>query len=291
MLDESDSFWPWLAKMMETHGWLGRMYGARAWLTNAAIYDDQPRSHAMVAIRHNCHPDTFYPGFSLVRQEHTPFQAILVDVLPMGGDRQYQPLARPDGVDIHLVLSGHAPWYTAFNLGAACTNAEIVIFVDGAARPEPGFLAAYTSLFSNRPETVAARGRVGVAGLDDCACQVTGSFVLDEQTTSWPVDLDENMAVRSGPFFALGGFDESMIGGYGGLDWSIRLFASNQDFSSQQYARDARTVLELPDGDGLPMQGYLLQRQRSWLQLNDSLKRYLELYARFWQENSRVSNV
>ena len=84
----------------------------------------------------------------------------------------------------------------------------------------------------------------------------------------------------------MGGFDESLIGGCGALDFSIRLFGRDPNFHCQRYAPLARAVLDEHGEPDLPVKSRLIQRQRSWLQLNDSLKRYLELYAKFWRERT-----
>lgn len=270
---------------MARHGWSGRMFGARQWLRDGRLASMCATSVSVVAIRRNVRPDSPCDVFDLLKKEDIPFQSILVDI--PGEGNMITSGAQGKGADVRLVLSSSAPWYTAFNLGAACAGGDLLVFLNGAARPQAGLLAAYRDIFQARPETLTARGVLHIPGLEDCACQVTGSFALADETEFWPVDLDENMAVRTETFFALGGFDESLIGGYGALDFSIRLFGRKPDFCCQRYAPQARIVLEAHADPGLPLENYLLQRQRAWLQLNDSLKRYLELYGKFWLEHSK----
>lgn len=270
---------------MARHGWSGRMFGARQWLWDGQLASMCATSVSVVAIRRNVRPDSPCDVFDLLKKEDIPFRSILVDI--PGEGNMITSGAQGKGADVRLVLSSAAPWYTAFNLGAACAGGDLLVFLNGAAKPQAGLLAAYRDIFQARPETLAARGVLHIPGLEDCACQVTGSFVLADETEFWPVDLDENMAVRTETFFALGGFDESLIGGYGALDFSIRLFGRKPEFCCQRYAPQARIVLEAYADPGLPLENYLLQRQRAWLQLNDSLKRYLELYGKFWLEHTK----
>lgn len=274
-----------LEAAMRRHGWSGRMFGVRRWLRDGILAPGTPAPLGIVAVRRNAHPASPCPVFDRFRKEGIPFRGILVDI-PADDDAML-PAAPESAADIHLVLAASTPWYTAFNLGAACADGELIVFLHGGARPQAGLPAAYRETFQAHPETLAARGVLHVPGLEDCVCQVTGSFALADDTTLWPVDLDENMAVRAESFFALGGFDESLIGGYGALDFSIRLFGRSPDFRCQRYVPQAQLVLEAPEHLGLPLEQYLLQRQRSWLQLNDSLKRYLELYGKFWQEHTK----
>lgn len=274
-----------LEASMRKHGWSGRMFGVRQWLRDGRLASGDTRPLSVVAIRRHSSPASPCSLFDSLQEEGIAFQSILVDVPAEDGQTGSElPGA---AADMHLVLSAATPWYTAFNLGATCANGELLVFLNGSGRPHSGLLTAYRDMFQTRPETLAARGRLYVPGLEDCDCQVTGSFALSEDTTLWPVDLDENMAVRAETFFALGGFDESLIGGYGALDFSIRLFGRRPDFHCQRHVPQARLALEASEHLGLPLELYLIQRQRAWLQLNDSLKRYLELYGKFWQEHTR----
>lgn len=272
---------------MDRRGWRGRMFGARQWLADGDFPPPAGPAPALsvILIRRGAAPTAPCEAVALLRREGIPFQCILVDV-PTHGGAGAAPRMEKDS-DAHLVLTAGAPWYTPFNLGAMCARGEALLFLNGAALPQPGFLAAYTELFGAHPELAAARGNLDVPGLDGCACQTTGSFILEEKTVFWPVDLDENMAMSAEAFFALGGFDESLIGGYGALDLSIRLFGRRPEFRSQRHLPRAVLRLPGPHGLGLPLDEYLLQRQRSWLQLNDACKRYLELYGKFWQEKTR----
>lgn len=270
---------------MTRHGWSGRMFGARQWLRDGLLSSTRSAPVSVVAIRRNVQPDSPRDVFDLLKKEDIPFQSILVDI-PEEDDMTTSG-AQGNGADVHLVLSSSAPWYTAFNLGAACAGGDLLVFLNGTATPQAGLLAAYRGIFQAHPETLAARGVLHIPELEDCTCQVTGSFALADETKFWPVDLDENMAVRAETFFVLGGFDESLLGGYGALDFSIRLFGRKPDFCCQRYEPQARIVLGAPAKPGLPLGNYLLQRQRAWLQLNDSLKRYLELYGKFWLEHAR----
>lgn len=277
-----------LLNLLETslagHGWLGRMFGAKHWLRGGSLSSVRTAPISVVAICRTTRPGSPYTGFATLKKEGIPFQSIQIDI----PDTENIPVLNTgqSGADVHLCLSNAAPWYTAFNLGAACAAGEWIIFLDGAARPEAHLLAAYRDAFQAHPETLAARGTVLVPGLEACACQTTGSFALAGETELWPLDLDENMAVRADVFFALGGLDESMIGGYGALDFSIRLFGRNPDFSCQRHVPLAQIALAEEEVPDLPMKSYLFQRQRSWLQLNDALKRYLELYGKFWREQN-----
>ena len=275
-----------LERSFSLHGWSGRMFGAEHWLRAGTVADGRTAPCGVVVIRRHVRPDAPCGTFDALRQEGIPFQSILVDI-PDAEDGAASTVARPPLADAHLVLSPSAPWYTAFNLGAACAAGELLVFLDGTATPQPGLLAAYREAFQTCPETLAARGTLHVPGLEDCACPVAGSFALAGEETFWPVDLEENMAVRAAPFFALGGFDESLMGGYGALDFSIRLWGARPEFRCQRSVPQARLVLNDNEESALPLERHLLRRQRAWLQLNDSLKRYLELYGRFWQEHGK----
>lgn len=260
-----------LATEMPTKGWLGRMPAAQAWITEGNISQlTQTAAISVIAVRRN--PKGAYQGFEILRKAGIPFQSILVDV----GSCESQK------ADIHLCLAAESPWYSAYNLGAALACGNLLIFIDGDGQPDANLIKVYKDLFQTHPQLVAARGRIKISGLT--GTQTTGSFELAEDTTLWPLDLDENMAIRAPEFFQLGGFDEAMQGGYGSLDLSIRLFGKNPRFNAQRYAHAA--VLEKVGENILSLSDYLTQRHRSWLELNEAMKRYLELYGKFWQANA-----
>ncbi|WP_165070675.1 hypothetical protein [Desulfovibrio sp. ZJ200] len=282
-----------LLKFLETsmtrRGWLGRIYGAQYWLQGGILSSTEDAPISVVSIRRRPLPDAPYEGFATLKGEGIPFQSVQIDIPESECDIPAL-LSLNSGTNIHCILSNAAPWYTALNLGAAFATGKIIIFLRG--EPERGLLTAYRDMFQAHPTMLAARGKLSIPDLDACACQVTGSFALADDTGCWPVDLDENMAVAADTFFALGGFDESLTGGYGALDFSIRLFGHTPDFDCQRYVPQAQVALSAQEYSNLPLEDYLFQRQRSWLQLNDSLKRYLELYGKFWQEqNGRRNRV
>ncbi len=268
---------------MTRRGWLGRMFGAQYWLLGGTLSSTEDAPISVVSIRRRPLHNALYEGFTTLKGEGIPFQSIQIDIPDAECDIPLL-LSRDCDANIHCLLSNTAPWYTALNLGAAFATGKIIIFLRG--EPQAGLLTAYRDMFQAHPKMLAARGKLSIPALDACGCQVTGSFALADDTDCWPVDLDENMAVAADTFFALGGFDESLIGGYGALDFSIRLFGHTPDFYCQRYVPQAQVALSVPEYSSLPLEDYLLQRQRSWLQLNDSLKRYLELYGKFWQEQS-----
>jgi hypothetical protein len=95
------------------------------------------------------------------------------------------------------------------------------------------------------------------------------------------------MCVAAQEFYSLGGFDESLIQGYGALDLSIKLYGKYFDITRQRYLHDAVATWDDPCGDGLPFMRRLQERQKSWLQVNTIYKGYLALYGAFWQERSK----
>ena len=273
----------YIDRCLMCHGWLGRMFGVHRWLLGGTRVNDRAASISVVAIRHHPMSAMRYTGFAALRMEDIPFQGILIDIVRKESDLPTLE-NRSQDADMHLLFAPDTPWYTAFNVGAACAGGNVIIFINGYAEPSDALLRAYRDAFQTYPETRAARGAIRVPGLEGCDCQVTGSFALAEETEFWPVDLDENMAVLAEDFFALGGFDESLIGGYGALDLSIRLFGRRPEYRCQRYVPKAQLTLVDSSDSGLPFESYLLQRHRAWLELNDSYKRYLGLYASFWQE-------
>ena len=134
-----------LESSMTMHGWAGRMFGVRQWLRDGSLASMRTASVSVVAIRRNVQPDSPCDVFDLLKKEDIPFRSVLVDI-PEEDDMTTSG-AQGNGADVHLVLSSSAPWYTAFNLGAACAGGDLLVFLNGTATPQAGLLAVYRGIF------------------------------------------------------------------------------------------------------------------------------------------------
>lgn len=256
-------------------GWEGRLFGVHKWLRDCTVYHDRETPVKVVMLQRPDQPCRALPALA---REKTRCTTILVQL----GDGEKEGGVTPD---IHISLGAATPIATARNIGAALVGTGLLIFIDAGVIPGSGFINSYVSQFEKYSTLLAARGRIACPGMDTPAA-ITGCFTLPDDIEFWPVDLDENMAVRSETFFACGGFDEALESGYSALALSIRLFGQTPDFTSQRHIPGAlvrwgdESLRELPFGE------YFFQRQRSWMELNQTMKGYLELYAHFWQQNA-----
>lgn len=271
-----EEIWPELERLFLAHGWQGRLYGLQRWL-KAGLERRMPAGEMnVIAVR-----DAGKDCDALSFLDDKSCGTILIERADSSaGLPQANPYA-----DVHLLLDAETPILTARNIGAGLSAGKILVFIAGDARPQAGFLQAYEKVFEDFPQTLACRGQILCPYLEE-AQAVTGSFRLPDNIDLWPVDLEENMAIRADKFFYHGGFDESMLPGYGALDLSIRVFGEHPDFKLQRYAPFAKLVWDDSDSEGLPFAEYLSLRQRSWLELNETMKTYLGLYAQFWQQNA-----
>lgn len=275
-LKSPEEIWPLLEGRYLAHGWQGRLFGLKHWLKGGHAGSFPEKDFNVVAVR-----DAGKGAEGIEKLKDDGCGIILVERASPGGE---MPRANPHA-DIHLLLEAEAPLLTVRNIGAGASDCDTIVFMAGDGLPESGFLQAYREAFASFPGTLACRGQIISRYLDEPAA-VTGSFRLPENIEFWPVDLEENMAVKSDVFFKLGGFDEAMLPGYGALDMSIRLFGIQPDFFLQRHVPGAKLAWEDSSPDGLPFADYLSVRQRSWLELNETMKTYLSLYARFWQERA-----
>lgn len=275
------AIWPLLEKRYLAHGWQGRLFGLDHWLKAGIVKPasgDAPHK----------------AGISVIAVGNAGGNADALQDLPRDNcelilaQRAGSELPQPNAcADIHLVVDAETPLLTARNIGAGVSSGAMLIFLPADSSPQAGFVDAYAHAFSQYPDAFALRGSIISEGLDDPAA-ITGNFRLPDDIDFWPLDLEENMAIRAQTFFEMGGFDEALPAGYGALDLSIRMFGKYPDFARQRHAPEARIVWQDAEAHGLPFAEYLSLRQRSWLTINENMKRYLDLYARFWQEHAHA---
>ena len=154
-----------------------------------------------------------------LRAQQGDLEVIVVDDSPDAS------LTQPEGV--RIVRSHGAGPYAARNLGAAATNADVLLFLDSRSRPRPGWAQALRNRFTDDAVALAATDTrvLGGDSLAASAAQTQQFARLANYTVNpyfRPYAPTCNLAVRHADFDAVSGFLPVRSGGDADLCWRIQ---------------------------------------------------------------------
>ena len=175
----------------------------------------------------------------IVLRAQTPDDVEIVFVNNGAPDADMQPIVPL--VDTYIRLHNNTGAYLARNIGAAFATGAVPIFVDDDGLPARGFVQAHLDAFA-RYDVVAVRGRVLPKRTDIDERYLREHYGhYDRGLTPCPdfPNVEGNSAFRAESFYRVGGWDNQIQFGGGGLDLSIRLLALHPDFRTQIYSPDA----------------------------------------------------
>ena len=141
----------------------------------------------------------------------------------------------------YIRLNNNTGAYLARNIGAAFAEGHILIFVDDDGMPAPNFVQAHLEAFE-RYDAVAVRGRVLPKRQDISKEELCLSYShYDRGRRPFPdfPNVEGNSSFRAEAFHRIGGWDNQITFGGGGLDISIRLLQVQPNFRTQIYYPDA----------------------------------------------------
>ena len=167
---------------------------------------------------------------ALARQTAPSLDVVVAD------DGSAEPPNVPPGVRLVRQADRGFRAAAARNLGAATSDADVLVFLDGDTVPEPGFVAALVRHAAACPDVLAVGRRRhadlagGGAELAEPAWLADGyratRDLLEADGRSFRFVISAVLACRRTLFEDLGGFDERFVG-YGGEDWDLAYRAWN----------------------------------------------------------------
>jgi glycosyltransferase involved in cell wall biosynthesis len=169
-----------------------------------------------------------------------------------------QPLSEMGQTYIRLTRRVNSA--VARNVGALFAQAPLLVFLADDICPAPNLAAVYANCAAER-EALVIRGRL--SGTQEVEGAAMFRFDRSPLDHAWCADLPDNMAVDAAVFFQLGGFDETFACGES-LDFSIKLYARNQDMPRQWYCAAASCHA----ASTFSVDARLLQRRDAWSALN-----------------------
>ena len=137
-------------------------------------------------------------------------------------------------VDVYVTLKRNTGAYLSRNIGSVFASAPILLFLDDDALPGNDLVAAHQQAFESY-DVIAVRGVVRPR-TENPLNQLARHYDLGD--TPFPVfaDIEGNTSYAAVAFFAVGGWDDQITFGGGGVELSIRLFARVNDPRKQIYS-------------------------------------------------------
>lgn len=211
-----------------------------------------PASVAVVVVAWQDHDELDVTLDALARQSVSGFEVIVAD----NGAGLAERLA--DWVDAfplrHLDLGANLGPSAARNAAAATTDAELLLFLDDDAIPEPDWVEAFVGVMSATGAR-AARGRVRAKD-GSVYNELARAYDLGEVVRPAIINTEGNCCVRADAYAAVGGFDEDMFG-HEGAELSHRLL---DGAGPDAIVYTPHAVIQHDYVDGLA--GYLRKRYR-----------------------------
>ncbi len=206
-----------------------------------------PRITAViVTYRHD--PDTANCLRMLQLQRGLGLQIVFVDNGAASGE--LEKLYRY--ADVMVRLKENTGAYLSRNVGALFADGPVLLFIDDDGIPNPSFVRSHLET-QGRWDVDAVRGVVQPK-TNRPINRLAGHYALGNQPYPVYADVEGNVSYQAKRFYAVGGWDDAIIFGGGGVDLAIRLFRYNCDPLKQmyipgavllhEYARNARHLTD-----------------------------------------------
>lgn len=241
-----------LQTRLHTLGWKNRVADYTERLAQAAtLASDTHVAQPMLSVIVVSHAPTQYSleaFLALKAQVDENAELIFVD---NGSEGRWGKLMGASATTF-VRLYSNAGAYLSRNMGSVFARGKILVFVDDDALVAPNFLHAYRELFAQY-KPLCARGRVEPL-TDALPNSLARHYDLGSRVIPRYPDLEGNMAVDAQAFFQVGGWDDALLYGHGGMDLSFRLLQLDGDRGRQlyspapcirhDYAQDSRSLHE-----------------------------------------------
>ncbi|MHC4728500.1 MAG: exostosin domain-containing protein, partial [Planctomycetota bacterium] len=183
---------------------------------------------SVIVISWRLHPDTIKSFESLIQQRNENFELVFVD----NGAKPGEFDCLKPFIDTYVRLNQNTGAYLARNVGAVFAKGRIILFLDDDGIPETDILRSYREAF-DKYEAVAVRGSI-----------------WPKDRNAEPYDGNQNYGDKPFPYFScqegitaydalvfyyVGGWDDKIIFGGGGIDISRRLLDVEPDMRKQIY--------------------------------------------------------
>lgn len=184
---------------------------------------------SIIVISWRLHPDTIKNFQILEKQRDQNFELIFVDNDGKSGEfDELKPY-----VDTYVRLNTNTGAYLARNIGSVFAKAPILLFLDDDAIPADDFVKAHLDVHGQF-DVHAVRG-VCLPKTDNPLNSMARHYYLGEKPYPRFGDLEGNISYKAESFFRVGGWDDEIIFGHGGIDLCYRLLQFDPDMRKHVY--------------------------------------------------------
>lgn len=150
--------------------------------------------------------------------------------------------------DVYIRLRENCGAYMSRNIGSLYARAGTLLFLDDDCIPDPGITAEYIRLFDTY-DIISARGPVLLKSPPTDELKLGYHCYYGQ--TEFPIYAckEGNSAYNAGLFFRVGGWDDDIRFGHGGVDLSLRLMRLDPDMRKQMYSFRPVIYHDPPVGD------------------------------------------
>jgi glycosyltransferase involved in cell wall biosynthesis/SAM-dependent methyltransferase len=185
---------------------------------------------SIIVISWRLHPDTMKNFQILERQRDKKFELIFID----NGGKEGEFDSLKPYIDIYVRLNKNSGAYLARNIGALFAKAPILFFLEDDGLPEGNIVEAHLNVHATY-DVIAVRG-VYRQKTDNPINRMAEHYFLGDKPYPYPGNLEGNASYRADVFYKVGGWDDDIIFGHGGIDLAIRLLAVEPDKRKQIYS-------------------------------------------------------
>lgn len=188
-------------------------------------------SISVIVISWRLHPDNLKSFKILEEQRDQNFELIFVD--NGAAPDEFEPL-KPY-IDTYVRLNTNTGAYLARNVGALFAQAPILFFLEDDGIPADNLIKAHREAFA-KYDVIAVRGVYHFKNSANPFNKLAHHYYLGDLPYPRYSDLEGNASYRAENFFAVGGWDDEIIFGGGGIELAIRLMSSEPDMQKQIYS-------------------------------------------------------
>jgi glycosyltransferase involved in cell wall biosynthesis len=166
---------------------------------------------------------------ALKHQQHCIHQIIYVS----NGFEDPREQQIREHVDVEIRVNRNTGAYMSRNIGSLFADGKILVFVDDDGIPSSdAYLYSFKKCFDSM-DIVSVRGKCLVPNGIIPAFYDMGDFIFP----SYP-QLEGNCAILKDAFYEVGGWDDEILFGGGGLEISFRLLQAYPEYGKQIYCPD-----------------------------------------------------
>jgi GT2 family glycosyltransferase/Flp pilus assembly protein TadD/glycogen synthase/SAM-dependent methyltransferase len=189
---------------------------------------------SIIVISWRLHPDTQKNLEILEKQRDNDFELIFVD--NGCGAEEFESL-KPY-IDTYVRLNANTGAYLARNIGAVFARSPILFFLEDDGIPENDLVKTHIKIHFTY-DVIAVRGVYRPKTKENPFNQMAKHYYLGDKPFPVYADLEGNTSYRAMAFFYVGGWDDDIHFGGGGVELAIRLAEYDNDFRKQIYTPSA----------------------------------------------------